>query len=549
MSLSARSQDKSKRLASFHHDAFLTGLVGLVALLLLSTPPMPSAQAALPGRATAFRFRQSFLKGETLFNPTSLQFGPDGRLYVTEETGMIYAYTIIRNGIGDYEITGTDVISLVHDIPNYNDDGTPSSVAGRQTLGLYATGTPNRPELYVTSSDPRATSAANGEDLGLDTNSGVISHLTWNGNTGSWEKVDLVRGLPRSEFKHATNGIIFDEATNSLYVAQGANTNAGSPGKLLAYLTEYALSAAILSIDLSAIEALPTKTDSRGQRYKYDLPTLQDPSGASPPWGGDDGRNQALLVPGGPVKVHSPGYRNPYDLIINSAGRLYTVDNGANPGWGGLPENEGPPPADCTNRYLQGEPGVVNNRNSLHYIDSAGYYGGHPNPIRGNPAGAGLHVGDDPGTFVLNPAPNWPPVPLAAANPLECNFLQPNAGPGTVDPNQALITYDVSTNGITEYTASTFGGALQGSLLAVGFTAEGVIFRAQLNATGDSVVNGEEVFAENLGTRPLDIIAQGDGDRFRGTIWIALYGPDNILIMDPLEEVAFLPAVSGHSVR
>jgi hypothetical protein len=198
---------------------------------------------------------------------------------------------------------------------------------------------------------------------------------------------------------------------------------------------------------------------------------------------------------------------------------------------------------------LQGEPGTVNNQNSLHYIDSAGYYGGHPNPIRANPAGAGLHVGNDPGMFVLNPTANWPPVPLAAANPVECNFLQPNAGPGTIDPNQALLTYDVSTNGITEYTASAFGDTLRGSLLAVGFTAEGVVFRAELNAAGDSVVNGEEVLADNVGTWPLDITAQGDGEVFPGTVWIALYGPDNILIMDPLEGASFLPLVSGHSVK
>ncbi len=536
MSLSVRSQNMSKRVPLLCLTLLLPGL--LVVLLASMRP----AKAVEFSPANTYRFHRSILRGETLRNPTSLQFGPDGRLYVSEEMGLIYAYSIQRNGIGEYEITDTEVISIVHDIPNYNDDGTASDAVGRQTLGLYVTGTANKPVLYVTSSDPRATSVATGEDLGLDTNSGVVSRLTWNNTLGIWEKIDLVRGLPRSEYKHASNGLILDEASNTIYVAQGGNTNAGSPSHLMAYLNEYALSAAILAIDLDAIEALPTKTDGRGQQYKYDLPTLKDPSGASPPWGGDDGRNQALLVPDGPVQVHSPGYRNPYDLVLTSAGRLYTVDNGANPGWGGLPENEGPPPADCTNRYLPDEPGFTNNQNGLHYIDAAGYYGGHANPIRGNPAGAGLHVGENPGMFVLNPVANWPPVPIAVANPIECDFLQPNAGPGTVDPDQSLITYDVSTNGITEYTATNFDGALQGDLLMVGYTLGGDVFRAQLNEAGDAVVNGVEMLTTEVGRHPLDIIAQGDGDVFPGTIWVALHGADNIVILDPLEGgLSFLP--------
>lgn len=539
MPLSFRLLDMSKRLRPPWLALLLPGL-----LVILSLFMRPAGAVSSNNRAT-FHFHHSILKGETLTNPTSLQFGPDGRLYVSEAGGLIYAYSIVRHGIGDYEVTATEVISHVYNIPNHNDGGTAAAIVGRQILGLYTTGTAANPILYVTSSDPRVPPMA-GPDLNLDTNSGIVSRLTRNGET--WEKVDLVRGLPRGEV-HGINGMALDDTTNTLYVAEGGNTNAGAPGARMAYLTEYALSAAILSLDLDVLNALPTKTDARGQQYKYDLPTLADPSGASPPWGGNDGLNQALLVPGGPVQVYSPGYRNPYDLVLTSAGRLYTIDNGANPGWGGFPENEGPPfgvppMADCTNRYLPDESGLVNNQNGLHFIDSPGYYGGHPNPIRGNPAGAGLHVGENPGTFVLNPTANWPPVPLVSANPVECNFLQPNSGPGTVDPDEALITYDVSTNGITEYTASTFGGTLRGSLLAVGYTTEGVIFRAELNVSGDAVVNEEEVFADNVGDRPLDITAQGDEDIFPGTIWVALYGRDNILIMDPLEGAVFLPLIS-----
>ena len=36
-----------------------------------------------------------------------------------------------------------------------------------------------------------------------------------------------------------------------------------------------------LSIDLAAIDLLPTLTDSHGAQYKYDIPTLDDPSRAN----------------------------------------------------------------------------------------------------------------------------------------------------------------------------------------------------------------------------------------------------------------------------
>ena len=122
---------------------------------------------------------------------------------------------------------------------------------------LVAAGTAANPVLYVASSDPRIGGGANANDINLDTNSGIISRLTWNG--AAWTKLDLVRGLPRSEENHAANGMALDAATNTLYVAHGGHTNMGAPSNNFAFLPEYALSAAILSIDLDAIgEHAPT---------------------------------------------------------------------------------------------------------------------------------------------------------------------------------------------------------------------------------------------------------------------------------------------------
>ena len=163
--------------------------------------------------------------------------------------------------------------------------------------------------IYVASQrSPHRRRDRAARDTNLDTNSGILSRLTWNGS--AWAKLDLVRGLPRSEENHAANGMALDPATNTLYIAQGGNTNMGAPSNNFAFLPEYALSAAILSVDLDAIG-----------NTTYDLPTLDDETrpgtnDANDPFGGNDGKNQARLVPGGPVQVYSPGFRNPYDVVI-----------------------------------------------------------------------------------------------------------------------------------------------------------------------------------------------------------------------------------------
>jgi hypothetical protein len=116
-----------------------------------------------------------------------------------------------------------------------------------------------------------------------------------------------MRGLPRSEENHAVNGMALDKATNTPYLAVGGHTNQGAPSSVFALLPEYALSAAILSIDLDAIGDTT-----------YDVPTLDDPArtnsaagvDVNDPFDGNDGANQATIVPGGPVQVHSPGYRD-----------------------------------------------------------------------------------------------------------------------------------------------------------------------------------------------------------------------------------------------
>ena len=85
-------------------------------------------------------------------------------------------------------------------------------------------GTAASPIVYVSSSDPRWGGSDDGSvnDLNLDTNSGMVSRLTWNAATSTWTRKDVVRGLPRSEENHSVNGMVLNQATNTLYQSGSA---------------------------------------------------------------------------------------------------------------------------------------------------------------------------------------------------------------------------------------------------------------------------------------------------------------------------------------
>jgi hypothetical protein len=490
-------------------------------------------------------------------SPTTLQFGPDGKLYVGTEVGRLWILTIVKNG-SVYSVTNSQSTDLVLQIPNHDDNGAVNTQNNvRQVTGILVVGTAANPVMYVSSSDNRVGGGGSAGDLNLDTNSGIVSRLTWNGS--SWEKVDIIRGLPRSEENHANNGLQLDASTNTLYVTVGGITNAGSPSNNFAFTTEYALSAAIISVDLNVIESLPVR-GSGNNKYIYDLPTLDDPTRTNvsnpdynpnlpgsqatidqlDPFGGNDGLNQAKLVVDGPVQVYSPGWRNVYDIVLTKApgkaGRMYTVDNGANAGWGGYPKNFNTP--NITNEYVNGEPGstgsagafpMVNNLDNFQLVSKPGMapiYGGHPNPIRANPAGAGLYTrSGNTGTFSLNPTSDWPPVPLSMADPREADFLMPGVDDG------ALSTFNASTNGIAEYLSSSFyNGQLVGDLFLADFN--GTLWRMKMNADG-TAVQTKEAFASGFGQNPLDVTIQSTGQVFDGTIWVADYGNGKFYIFTP----------------
>ncbi|MFN6945657.1 MAG: T9SS type A sorting domain-containing protein [Cytophagaceae bacterium] len=522
-------------------------------------------------------FHVSSLKGLTpvsdIHNATSLQFGPDGKLYVGEQNGRITRLTIQRNGPTDYEVTEKEVINLVRQIPNHYDDGTPRPYNinnnNRQVTGILVTGTADNPIIYAGSSDPWHGAGASGS-VNLCTNSGVVSKLYREG--GTWKKIDLVRGLPRSEENHANNGMQIGTVNGKtyLYVTVGGMTNAGGPSQMFAYTSEYALSACILSVDLDAIEAMPTKGTDTNHPFKYDLPTLDDPtrpnkadgSDEGDPWGGNKGLNMAIITEDSPVQVYVTGLRNPYDVLVTEDGRMYTIDNAANVNWGGPPVMQNGKPV---NNYNASEPGsgAVVNYDPLFYVGNinnytpGSFYGGHPHPIRSNPHEAGLYTynwNNETGVWRTtktgdNPLPSdWPPLPDSKITN-EVSYLAPGQ---TGSP--ALLTFKSSTNGLCEYTASNFNGGMQGNILAVGYN-QGMIFRVRLNEDGtqalNALVNGtdkkelnqqisENIFGQFQEETPLDITAQGDNDIFPGTVWTANYrgiGTNSmIMVFEPDED-------------
>jgi hypothetical protein len=109
---------------------------------------------------------------------------------------------------------------------------------------------------------------------------------------------------------------------------------------------------------------------------------------------------------------------------------------------------------------------------------------------------------------------------------------------GAGKENGNLVTFTASTNGLTEYTASNFGGALKGDLLTASFDDK--IWRIDLDAAGTGLANGlasktELVTAATNGKFPLDVTALGDGGPFPGTVWFTNLLSGTIGVLEPAD--------------
>lgn len=238
-----------------------------------NTPPVASAEA---GGAGAPQFRRGTLNFP-IERPTSLTFGPDGRLYVASQSEI---WTLTLSQAGDNVVASEQVASDLEGVLGIAFDPTaPSPVT-----------------LYASRQDRSAT----------DGFEGAVSRFAGPG----WQMEDVITGLPTSAplLNHMTNGLAFD-GQGRLFIAQGSASDAGipdPPGPQL-YWPETPLSGAILVADIHA--------------SSFDGAITYRPAG--PPI--DHNVDQAS----GDVSVFAPGLRNSYDLVIHSNGHIYATDNGA----------------------------------------------------------------------------------------------------------------------------------------------------------------------------------------------------------------------------
>jgi hypothetical protein len=460
-------------------------------------------------------FKNIPLSGLSLTNPTSIQFGPDGRLYVSQQDGTIKIANIspVQDSTGDitaYVASNVETLSVIKNIPNHDDNGALNpTVENRQVTGLVVDeGPAGEIILYVSSSDPRIGGGFDGTDEELDTNSGIISRLVLTDPSqplgdDRWVKTDLVIGLPRSEENHSTNGldirteIVDGQPHKIMYVASGGFTNKGAPSSNFLYTPEYYYAAAVLRVDLTQLDQIEAAQGLLGgtpyvNPYVYALPTLDDPTRpndsnghdiaagttadpaddlAGSTFGGNNGLNQAKYDPNGPVQIYSMGYRNHYDIVITEANNIYTFDNGPNNGWGDVPLTaSGVPvtpnnPVGTNNPNIDVDTGNDKGPDNLHLV-TQGFYAGHPNPVYASGSAAGLYTVDtSSGSPVVTQLSgsslpqDWNTIAgvnNSATDPNADVFIGPgnNLDGSTKGPDGSLLTINSSTNGLTEYTAS-----------------------------------------------------------------------------------------------
>jgi len=267
-------------------NASFLALVGATIFAFELADPLPGGVSAVSGTSAVISFQEGHLDVD-IVNPTSLAFGPDGRLYVASIGPLKAGQT--RPGRGAAEINALTIDPKTHEVTAVENIAT--GLTG--VLGIaFAPGAPSSPVvLYAANENPDASTPYRG----------VVSTFTG----PSWTRADIVTGLPGDyqRHQHMTNGLAFDH-NGRLLIAQGSSTNAGLRHQ--GAWQETPLSAAILVADIHAPGFNGTVT--------YNPPG--EPA--------DDNVDQA----GGDVSVYAAGLRNPYDLVVHSNGKVYATDNG-----------------------------------------------------------------------------------------------------------------------------------------------------------------------------------------------------------------------------
>jgi glucose/arabinose dehydrogenase len=213
------------------HPARL-GLLALVATAILAS--QFGVITAGPGEAI---FDRGVLD-LTIDEPTSLTFGPDGRLYIASQSEIL-AVTLdgATNDVLAIETIATDLAGVLGIAFDHTaaPDAPPSLYASRQEL----TGVPGYWGRVTTFTAP------------------------------DWVQEDVIQDLPSSAplLNHMTNGLAFDDA-GRLFIAQGSNTDAGLVGNPADFYPESPGQPLDHNVDLISGDVA---VFSPGHRNPYDL--------------------------------------------------------------------------------------------------------------------------------------------------------------------------------------------------------------------------------------------------------------------------------------
>jgi N-acetylneuraminic acid mutarotase len=195
--------------------------------------------------------------------------------------------------------------------------------------------------------------------------------------------------------------------------------------------------------------------------------------------------DMVVVAAGVDVAVHAPGLRNPYDLVLHTNRRLYATDNGPNTTFG--PKSTGP---DTQRGEASGPDEVL-------LVELGNYYGA-ANRSRGT---------FDARQDIYRDA--WTPS-------IPGEYVAP------------LLSVSSSTDGITEYRATTFQSQMRHDLLVQRWT--GALKRIALSADGRSTLGSIDVKQ----TSSLDVEI-GPG----GAILVVQYSPGGkVRVLEPDDPTA-----------
>ena len=391
-------------------------------------------------------------------NPTAGTFGPDGRLYVADQGGLITAFTFDD----DYNVIDRDEITAISNLP---DSGNVLGI----TFNPFEEVAPGETAtLYVSQSFLfRATEEFENNVLALSgPNHSVVT--------------EIITGLPVSGFDHGINGLQFD-GEGSLLIAVGGNTNTGVfDGVFGSDAPESPLTSAVLRARISdpnfngnVVYEFINPNDPDLLALANELNTAPDPNNQL-----FGEFVQVVDVPGEvEVETFAVGLRNSYDLVYTTQGNVFATDNGPN--------------------------GIA--RDELNFVPEGAFLG-HPSIPRGQL---------DPrqsleNAFEIDTDGDGTPDAYDPTGPVAAGLTPP------------LAELQSSTNGIDEFRSEVFGGQLQGQLIAQRFNNQVFFFELDAAGTGlvntNSFGGGEIADGLDILTGPGGVIFGIDRNQDRITI-------------------------------